>query len=120
MAAYRLHRGVDARDVAAAHAAALADANGPHRTWVISGATPFERADVPRLAADAGAVLRERAPALVAAYERRGWRLPRAIDRVYDSTRAARELQWRPTRGFESVLALFDDQSTEVLPPGFR
>jgi nucleoside-diphosphate-sugar epimerase len=117
MGVYRLHRGVDARDVAAAHAAALSDADGPHRTWVISGATPFRREDVAMLARDAPPVLRERAPALVAAHEQRGWALPTIIDRVYDSSHAMRELRWLPTRGFESVLGQLDEESVEVLPP---
>ena len=41
MAWYRLHRGIDRRDVAEAHALAL-DRRGPPATYVISAATPFE------------------------------------------------------------------------------
>lgn len=117
MGAYRLHRGIDARDVAAAHAAALVHAGEPCHGWIISGATPFERSDLPALATDAPSVLRARAPELVAAYEARGWPLPSTIDRVYDSSRARRELGWQPHHGFAAVLAMFDDEISEVLPP---
>jgi nucleoside-diphosphate-sugar epimerase len=116
MAVYRLHRGIDARDVAAAHAAALTHVGGPHHTWIISGATPFVGADLDALSSDAPAVLRSRAPGLVAAFAARGWRLPAAIDRVYDPGRAARELGWRPRHGFASVLAMLDEEHGEVLP----
>lgn len=117
MGAYRLHRGIDARDVAAAHAAALVHAGEPCHGWIISGATPFERSDLPALATDAPSVLRARAPELVAAYEARGWPLPSTIDRVYDSSRARRELGWQPHHGFAAMLAMFDDEIGEVLPP---
>ena len=104
MAAYRLHRGVDARDVAEAHALALASASPGFRRYVISGATPFEREDVHELMRDAPSALRRRAPALVDAFERRGWPLPRSIDRVYSPALAMRELGWQPRYGFDEVL----------------
>lgn len=106
MAMYRLHRGVDARDVAQAHETALAwQAPGQARLFVISGATPFVRADAPGLATDAAAVLRRRVPGLVTAFAQRGWVLPPTIDRVYDSSAAQAALGWRPRFGFASVLA---------------
>ena len=116
MAAFRLHRGVDARDVAAAHALALAHAGPPHATFVVSGATPFLRADAEALWHDAPAVLAARAPALVAAFGARGWPLPARIDRVYDAGAAASELGWRPAHGWDEVLAQHDRGSSEVLP----
>ena len=116
MAAYRLHRGVDARDVADAHAAALAW-NGPgFRKYVISGATPFAPADATVLGTDARAVVSRVAPRLAAAFGARGWPLPARIDRVYDSAKAIAELGWRPRHGFEEVLAELDRGSPEVLP----
>jgi len=117
MAIYRLHRGIDARDVADAHAAALLHEGAPYRAWIVSGATPFRPSDGEALARDAPAVLRERAPDLVAAFAERGWALPRSIDRVYDPARAVRELGWRPRHGFGEVLAMMDDGDAEVLPP---
>lgn len=117
MAVYRLHRGVDARDVAEAHARALEDDVAPLATWIVSGATPFLPEDAPLLAADAPRVVRERAPDLAAAFDARGLRLPPRIDRVYAPSRAARELGWRSRYGWRDVLATLDAGVAEVLPP---
>ena len=117
MALYRLHRGVDARDVASAHACALAWDHPGFRRYVVSGHTPFVPADAAGLLLDAPEVLARRAPELVQAFARHGWLLPRSIDRVYCAERALRELHWLPRHGFANVLALLDAHSTEVLPP---
>jgi len=117
MAVYRLHRGVDARDVAVAHALALAQ--GLHtgtEAFVISGATPFVRADAAELLHDAPSVLRRRTPALCAAFAERGWPLPSRIDRVYDASAAQAALGWVPQHGFAEVLRQGDAGSPEVLP----
>jgi len=119
MAVARLHRGIDARDVAEAHARALATARPGHRCYLLSGATPFQPGDMARLQADAPAVLRQRAPALVAAFAARGWPLPASIDRVYAPARAIAGLGWQPRYGPDEVLRQLDDESSEVLPPGF-
>lgn len=117
MAGYRLHRGIDARDVADAHVRALAETAPGLRRYIVSGATPFLPQDLDELLADAAAVLRRRAPALVEAFARRGWNLPRSIDRVYSPQRAMDALGWKPRYGFEEVLRMLDDESSEVLPP---
>lgn len=117
MAGYRLHRGVDARDVARAHALALEATDPGLRRYVISGATPFAHDDVGELLRDAPAVLARRAPALVEAFARRGWPLPRSIDRVYVPALAERELGWLARFGFAEVLAMLDAESSEVIPP---
>lgn len=119
MCAARLHRGVDGRDVAEAHARALATARPGTRLYVLSGATPFHPADATRLKADAPAVLRQRAPALAAAFAQRGWALPASIDRVYSPARAIQALGWQPRHGFAEVLRQLDEESPEVLPAGF-
>lgn len=116
MASYRLHRGIDARDVAEAHALALeSKLQGFHR-YVISGATPFHPEDSYALAHDAAAVLCRRAPELAAEFLRRNWPLPNLIDRVYCSELAGRELNWRAKYGFAEVLKMLDEGSSEVLP----
>ena len=116
MAAYRLHRGIDARDVAEAHVLALQWAQPGCRLFVISGSTPFQRNDAAALLRDAPAVLRQRAPAIVQAFDQRGWPLPPSIDRVYDPALAMQMLGWQPRHGFESVLLQADAGSAEVLP----
>jgi UDP-glucose 4-epimerase len=117
MAVLRLQRGVDARDVARAHALALWHDGPAAATFVVSGATPFRREDGVLLARDAAAVIRQRAPALAEAFAVRGWPLPAAIDRVYDPARASAALGWHPRHGFEAVLTAWDAGSPEVLPP---
>lgn len=120
MAAYRLHRGVDIRDVADAHLAALTNGGACFQRHIVSAATPFARQDCEALASDAASVIRVRAPALAAAFERRRWALPRSIDRVYDSAQAELGLGWRPRFGFNEVLEQMDRRSLEVLPAGAR
>jgi len=117
MAAYRLHRGVDARDVAEAHALALQQKQPGLRRFVVSGATPFGADDLDDLLRDAPAVLARRAPELVEAFARRNWSLPASIDRVYSPASAIRGLGWQPSFGFAEVLKMLDDESAEVLPP---
>ena len=115
MAVYRLHRGIDARDVADAHALALESGAQGFRRFVISGATPFRPEDVDALMRDAPAVLARRAPDLVEAFTRRGWSLPASIDRVYSPARAMQQLGWTPRFGFGEVLNMLDRGSPEVL-----
>jgi nucleoside-diphosphate-sugar epimerase len=115
MAVYRLHRGVDIRDVADAHLLALDNPGDPFQTFVVCAATPFLVEDRSALASDAPALIRLRAPDLALAFERRGWRLPKTIDRVYDSGKARRLLGFAPKHGFGEVLAQLDGGSPEVL-----
>ena len=118
MAIHRLHRGIDLGDVATAHERAVeSPARGGARVFVISGRTPLLPRDCEELARDAPAVLRRRAPELVAMLERRGWAMPGSIDRVFDSRLAARELGWQPEHGPERVLEMLDEGSAGVLPP---
>jgi len=120
MAAYRLHRGVDVRDVADAHLSALTNGGACFQRYIVSAAGPFTARDCESLANDAASIITQRAPALAAEFRRRGWSLPNSIDRVYHSARAEHELDWRPRFGFEEVLAQLDRRSLEVLPPGSR
>jgi len=117
MAVYRLHRGADARDVAQAHALALLKPPATHQTFVVSGVTPFTPDDMPRLLNDAEGLLRQKAPALAAAFDARGWRLPASIDRVYSPAAIQAALGWQPRFGFDEVLREYDTWSPEVLPP---
>ncbi len=76
MAAYRLHRGVDIRDVADAHLLALTNAGGRRFPALYHiGATPFAACDCNDLARDAASILRQRMPALADAFAQRGWAL---------------------------------------------
>jgi nucleoside-diphosphate-sugar epimerase len=116
MAVYRLHRGIDVRDVAKAHERALEHKGRAFERFIVSASVPFIKNDCAELASDATGVLREKAPQLVAAFQARGWALPRGIDRVYVPLSAEVALGWRSKYGFEEVLAQLDRRSLEVLP----
>jgi nucleoside-diphosphate-sugar epimerase len=103
MAWYRLYRGVDRRDVAEAHASALARF-GPSTTYVISASSPFRREDCEELHGDAPSVIERRCPGLIGRMADRGWHPPKSIDRVYDSSVATGELGYEPRHGIESCI----------------
>lgn len=105
MALHRLHRSIDRRDVARAHALALAAATTAAQIYVISGAPPFVPADCHDLFVDPAALIRLRVPVVADAFERRGWPLPRSIGRVYSPARAAATLGFTASYGAEAVLA---------------
>jgi UDP-glucose 4-epimerase len=72
MAAYRLHRGVDARDVAEGHRLAL-DMDKAYRMYILSGHTPFGLEDCDALKADAKGVLLEKCPSICMLFAERNW-----------------------------------------------
>ena len=106
MAWYRLHRGIDRRDVAEAHALALSRTGSP-ATFIVSADTPFRREDCELLRRDAPAAIERRCPGLIDRMAARGWTPPVAIDRVYDCGKARGELGFDPPHGVES--SLIDD-----------
>lgn len=116
MAVYRLTCGIDARDVASAHACAVDKRRSGFRRYIISGQTPFNKISCEQLYQSADDAIREYAPCLASDFANRGWRLPQTLDRVYDSTLAQQELGWLPKYGYESVLSMLDNEIAEVLP----
>jgi UDP-glucose 4-epimerase len=117
MAMYRLHRGIDSRDVAEGHRLALVKPDENYRMFILSGATPFTQSDCKVLKQMPEKVLRHRCHSICELFASRQWKLPESIDRVYDSSLAQRELGWTPLYGFEEVTQLFDAHIPEVLPP---
>ncbi|KAK2017060.1 NAD(P)-binding protein [Colletotrichum eremochloae] len=121
------YRRADIADVASAVACAMERATAVgFGTYIVSAPSPFARfvdveeeafgeqgfggaagrqAILRRLDADAGAVFREAVPECTAVFERLGWRFLGRVDRVYDSSRAVRELGWRPKWTFHEVVA---------------
>jgi UDP-glucose 4-epimerase len=100
-----LYRRAEISDVVSAHL--LAAEQAPRLgfgKYIVSATTPFRREDLTQLRSDAAAVARRRVPAYEAEYERRGWRMPADIDRVYVNDRARRELGWRPRYDFSHVI----------------
>jgi nucleoside-diphosphate-sugar epimerase len=103
VAIYRLYRGVDAEDVAQAHELALAPGRPGFAVYNVSAPSPFVRADCRRLFEDAASVVLERYPWAEAEFGRRGWSLPRSIDRVYVVDQARSGLGYRPARDFAAL-----------------
>lgn len=116
MALYRLHRGIDVRDVADAHLAALAADGANFQCCIASGHTPFQTEDLAELWEAPAAVLARRSPSLLAQFQARGWPLPAHIDRVYDASAAWQQWGWRSRHGYQEVLEQAARRSLEVLP----
>ena len=117
MAVYRLHRGIDYRDVAEAHILATQLKKDKHfDIYIISGNTPFLKSDCRMLFENPEVVIRERQPWLAQEFDKRGWKFPKSIDRVYDSSYAQQKLNWRPRRDAFDVIKQFDNDDFETLP----
>lgn len=116
---YRLHRGIDVRDVADAHVAALGNDGPAFQRYIASGWTPFLLEDCEALVHQPRRVLATRCPRWLAEYDRRGWQLP-VVDRIHDARAASIGLGWRSQRGPEAVLAQLEARSIEVLPQAPR
>lgn len=100
-----LFRRVAIEDVVSAHLSAAARAReiGFDR-YVISGTSPFGRADLVELREDPTAVVSRLVPEYETEYVRRGWSLPPDIDRVYVNAKARRELGWTPRYDFVHIV----------------
>ena len=100
-----LFRRVDVEDAVSACACAIERARriGFGR-YIVSATTPFTRADLAGLRADAPAVLARIAPGYAQEYTRRGWTMFPSIDRVYVNDRARADLGWTPKYDFFRVL----------------
>jgi UDP-glucose 4-epimerase len=103
VAAYRLYRGVDVRDAAAAHLLAVENTTIPFGVFNVSARSPFVESDLEALLADAPRVIRRYHPWAEAAFAARGWALPPSIDRVYVIAAAERALGYRPVHDFASL-----------------
>jgi UDP-glucose 4-epimerase len=100
-----LNRRLTVEDAADIHIAALEQAPSlGFEVLIASAPSPFTRDDLSALKEDAPAVITERFPEASGLYAARGWRLPRSIGRIYDSSRAERVLGFRCRTDFKSVL----------------
>ncbi|KND94254.1 UDP-glucose 4-epimerase [Tolypocladium ophioglossoides CBS 100239] len=76
--------------------------------YIISAPPPFAN-DAETLAAldrDPAAVFSKAAPGVDEVFARQGWKHLARVDRVYDSSKAVRELGWRPTYTFARTVEM--------------
>ena len=118
-----LFRRATVEDVADSHIVALAKAPElGFDTFIIAARTPFSRDDCAALIVDAPAVVRRYYPHYPAIYTRRGWTMFDSIDRVYDSSKAARRLGFVCRTAFGEMLSALalelDSPAPDVTPRG--
>jgi len=100
-----LHRRLAVEDAARAHIVALdRAAEIGFGQFIVSAPTPFARNELAELKTDAPAVITRHFPDAAELYARRGWHLPRSIDRLYDAGLAERILGFRCGTDFSTVL----------------
>jgi UDP-glucose 4-epimerase len=101
-----LFRRLTVEDAAESHVAALAKAPElGFDTFIVCARTPFSRDDCEALIHDAPAVVARYFPRYRGIYDRLGWTMFPSIDRVYDSTKAAKRLGFACRTGFAEKLA---------------
>jgi nucleoside-diphosphate-sugar epimerase len=109
MAIYRLYRGVDVRDVTAAHVLAVTNQDIQFDVFNIAALSPFQESDMPALLRDAPSVLQHRVPEAVHFFVQRGWSLPTSIDRVYVIEKAMQQLNYQPVYNFSRYISSLSD-----------
>ena len=101
-----LHRRVDLEDaVSAVERALTIAAPGVFARYIISAPTPFRRDDLAALRTNPTQTLAARLPDFERIYAASGFRMFPEIERVYDSSKAVRELGWRPVYVFQRILS---------------
>jgi UDP-glucose 4-epimerase len=104
LATYRLYRGVDVRDAAAAHVLAATNQQIHCDTFNIAARSPFQQNDTTQLFHNAPVVLRRYIPDIDQLFTRYNWQLPAKIDRVYVIEKAEQMLGYRPEHNFSEFI----------------
>lgn len=102
-----MFRRVDVADVVGAHVCAMRRAKTlGWDKYIISAPPPFERdeATLQGLNTHATDVIERVRPQQCKALLKHGWRLPDRLDRVYDSSKAVKDLEWSPTYTFDRAV----------------
>jgi len=105
LAIYRLYKGVDLRDVVAAHGLALEAASPGCQVFNIAARSPFTAGETAELLHDPQRMILRHFPAAGERFATLGWQFPTRIDRVYVIEKAERELGYRPAFNFMAYLA---------------
>jgi UDP-glucose 4-epimerase len=110
-----LFRRLSVEDAAESHVVALVKAPEiGFDTFIVSSTTPFAPEDCGQLIVDAPAVVRRYFPRYPELYARLGWTMFQSIDRVYDSSKAARRLGFVCRTGFAEKLAELEAELRET------
>jgi len=100
-----LYRRADIEDVVSAHLLAIEKAPAvKFGRYIISATTPFASDDVRELRMNTAAVVERYVPEYRHEYDRRGWRMVPAIDRIYVNALARTQLGWQPKHDFQYIL----------------
>ncbi|KAJ3498691.1 hypothetical protein NLG97_g934 [Lecanicillium saksenae] len=103
------YRRVDLEDIVGACVCGMAKAKSiGWGRYIISAPPPFKRDEMTlaELDCDPAKVFQSVAPGIEAVFKAQGWGYLGRIDRVYDSSKAVRELGWNPKYTFEKVVAM--------------
>jgi UDP-glucose 4-epimerase len=103
-AIYRLYRGVDVRDAARAHILAMDNEMDGYDVFNISAESPFTEYETVDLLHDARAILLRHFPSIEKAFAKKGWKLPKSIDRVYSIEKAKAFLDYCPRFNFDTLI----------------
>lgn len=106
---YRLYRGVDVRDAATAHILAMTAENKGYEVLNISALPPFSRNDTYDLLHDAPNVLLRHFPDIDKLFAKKGWKLPKRIDRVYSIDKAKKIINYSPSFNFNTLIEMLKD-----------
>ncbi len=106
---YRLYRGVDVRDAATAHILAMTAENKGYEVLNISALPPFSRNETYDLFHDAPNVLLRYFPDIDKLFAKKGWKLPKRIDRVYSIDKAKKIINYSPSFNFNTLIEMLKD-----------
>jgi UDP-glucose 4-epimerase len=106
---YRLYRGVDVRDAATAHILAMTAENKGYEVLNISALPPLSRNDTYDLLHDAPNVLLRHFPDIDKLFAKKGWKLPKRIDRVYSIDKAKKIINYSPSFNFNTLIEMLKD-----------
>ena len=100
-----LYRRAELEDIISAHfcAASRAEQLG-YGLYIVSASPPFSQSDLSRLATDARQVVQSYYPDYAEIYSALGWEMFKTLDRVYDNSKALKDLGWQPKTSFRAVL----------------
>ena len=99
-----LARRADIADVVSAHLCAAERARDiGYGMYIVSATPPFTRNDLQGLTQNAPDIVERHVP-FKGVYEKKGWSMFPAIERVYDNSRARKALGWEPALDFSTAL----------------